>query len=298
MAAITAGSAPAGSGPPPRLHGASARRNALATPRRRWRWRHARDAAWTLPDRHVGPGAAVSVVGAGNGHDLPLARLARRAGRLDLVDIDGRALRRARRRLRLAGGRPATFTADITGGSADAIVANAIVAGAAAARPRTPPPPPDTGRADPLPPGGRAHDVIVLDLVLSQLLYPALADARLPGAAIDRTLLAHGQALTDRVVADPADAAVPGALLVCIEDLLGRWPGHDQPFTIHDMLALAALDPDRALRRAREGRPAYGCDGRVALAAAGVETVDRAWWRWPFAYGTDYLVCATVGRVP
>src|SRR6185503_8574743 len=80
---------------------ANARRNAAAGPNRLWRWRDTRAAAWTLLARHVAAGAAVAVVGAGNGHDLPLHRLGRRAGRLDLIDVDAGALQRTRRRLLL-----------------------------------------------------------------------------------------------------------------------------------------------------------------------------------------------------
>jgi hypothetical protein len=274
-----------------RLRDANARRNTAAGIGRMWRWRHARDAAWALLDRHIAPDATVAVVGAGNGHDLPLVRLGRRAGRLDLVDVDTAALRRAWRRLRLAGAPAEILTADVTAGRADAIIAEALA---------------DRTRPGSLAPRAGSHlmplvrgryDVIVADLVLSQLLYPALCDAGLPACLIDRTLRDHGQALTDRVIADLVTAAVPGGVLICIEDVLGWWVGHEQPFALDELLDDAALHPDNALRRGQQGRLAYGCDGRVALAAAGARTVDRACWRWPFAPGTDYLVCATVARV-
>lgn len=287
----TGTSAPAAGDHRTRLHAANARRNAAAGPERLWRWRHARKAAWGLLDRHVALGTAVGVFGAGNGHDLPLVRLARRAGELDLIDVDAAVLRRTRRWLRLAGVTARTATADITAGRADAIIADAIAG-------RTQP---HHGRdvgGEHVPLAHRVYDVIVVDLVLSQLLYPALADARLPAGVIDRALLGHGQALTDQVIADLAAAGRPGGLLICVEDLLGWWAGHDQPFTLEELLVDATLDPDRPLRRAAKGRLAYGCDGRAALAAAGTHTVDRAWWRWPFATGTDYLVCATVARLP
>ena len=74
----------------PRTLAANARRNANGGVRRMWRWRATRAAAWALLERHVAPGATVAVVGAGNGHDLPLRRLGRRAGRLDLIDLDPR----------------------------------------------------------------------------------------------------------------------------------------------------------------------------------------------------------------
>ena len=76
--------------------------------------------------------------------------------------------------------------------------------------------------------------------------------------------------------------------------MLGWWAGREQPFTIDEVLA--AADPDRALDFVDRGKQARGCNGRAALAAAGTEVLDRAFWRWPFAPGTDYLVCATVAR--
>jgi len=97
-------------------------------------------------------------------------------------------------------------------------------------------------------------------------------------------------------IAVSAIASAPGGLLICLEDLLGWWPDHPQPVALDAILALAAHDPEQALEEALRGRVPYGCDGRVALQAAGAEVIDRALWRWPFSAGTDYLVCATVAR--
>jgi hypothetical protein len=245
---------------------------------RAWRWRPARAAAWALLERHVERGAAVAVVGAGNGHDLPLARLGRRAGRLDLIDLDPAALRGTRRRLRLAGVRAHAIVEDVTGGRGEAIVQHALNK-----RPLAPGP-----RVQRTPVGRAPYDVVVVDAMLSQLLYPALSDAKLGRRATDAVLLAHGQGLTNMVVGRLAATA---ALVVCLEDVLGWWDGHEQPFALEDVLA--APDPLELVAR---GSLPYGCDGRVALAAAGTELVERVFWRWPFSPGTDYLVCATVAR--
>ncbi|MBE2315809.1 hypothetical protein DVA67_007465 [Solirubrobacter sp. CPCC 204708] len=253
---------------------ANARRNANGGLRRLWRWRSARDAAWTLLDRHVARGATVAVVGAGNGHDLPLRRLGRRAGRLDLIDLDAAALRGTQRRLLLTGVRARTITQDVTGGAAEAIV-RAVVGGRSV---RVPPAPQTIGR----PP----YDVVIADQFLSQLLYPALSDSQLSRRFQAAALRAHGQSLTNAVV---RDLLIAGALVVLIEDVLGWWEGHVQPFTLEEVLA--APEPLGLMERGRQPR---GCDGRAALAAAGAQVVDRAVWQWPFRDGTDYLVCATV----
>ena len=68
----------------------------------------------------------MAVVGAGNGHDLPLRRLGRRAGRLDLIDLDARALARTRRRLLLSGVRAEAITQDVTHGRADVILQHVL----------------------------------------------------------------------------------------------------------------------------------------------------------------------------
>src|SRR5690348_8690740 len=90
-------------------------RNARAAPQRRERWQPARDALWRLLDRHVPAGARVGVVGAGNADDLPLSRLLERTARVDLIDVDRRAIARtARHRDGIR-----VVVADVTGGAAD-----------------------------------------------------------------------------------------------------------------------------------------------------------------------------------
>jgi len=257
---------------------ANARRNAAGGLERAWRWRPARAAAWTLLDRHVQPGARVAVIGAGNGHDLPLARLGRRAGRLDLIDLDAGALNATCRRLRRRGVRAHALEADVTAGRAEAIVQHAVNG-----RPL------DSGpRVHGTPIGNAPYDVVIVDAMLSQLLYPALSDAKLGRRATDAVLLSHGQKLTNTIIGRVTRSA---PLVIVLEDLLGWWAGHDQPMTLDEILA--APDP---LALALKGRTPYGCDARLALRAAGAETVDRAFWRWPFAPGTDYLICASVAQ--
>jgi hypothetical protein len=263
---------------------ANARRNSAAGPSRLWRWRDTRSAAWSLLERHVEPGAVVAVVGAGNGHDLPLRRLGRRAARLDLVDLDTHALRRAGRRLRLGGVRADLVTEDVTHGLADTVIRD-VVARRAVRRP--------PAGATAQPSGRPPYDVVIADQFLSQLLYPALSDSQLSRGEVGAALRSHGQRVTNSVIAGLA-AAAPGGLLVCIEDVLRWGVDHHQPFTIDEVLA--QTDPDRALELVERGTPARGCDGRTAHALAGTQVVDRAFWHWPLGPGTDYLVCATVAR--
>lgn len=268
------------------VHAANAANNARSAPVRRRRWRPARAAAWALLERHVPRSARVAVVGAGNGDDLPLRRLARRAREVALVDLDERALRGARRRA-LGGGRIHLHVADVTGGAADAVVAAAVEA-ERGGRPAAPPDP--SGRC--ALPGG-PYDVVVADLVLTQLLYPALRRAGLSGGQVDAALLRDGQRLTDAVVR-ALHAAAPTGTVVVLHDALGWWDGHPQPFDLDELLARAARDPDGALGLARRGSLPYGCDPWLATRRAGAAVRETAWWRWPFAPGADYAVCALV----
>lgn len=266
--------------------GANAANNAKGDAARRRRWKPAREAAWTLLEGLVASDARVAVVGAGNGDDLPLGRLARRAGRLDLIDLDARALDGARRRARLAapGARVATIVDDVTAGAADAVVTGALNGGGAVARAAT---------ATVAPLGAGDYDVVVCDLLLTQLLYPALKRAgTLSGSEIDEVLLRDGQRLTDDVVAR-LHASAPGGAVVILHDLLGWWKGHQQPFTLEQLLA---RDPATALKLARGGSLPYGCDPWLATRRAGARVVRATTWRWPFAPGADYAVFGLVTR--
>jgi hypothetical protein len=258
---------------------ANAANNARGEGARRRRWKPARVAAWALLDAEIAPGARVAVAGAGNGDDLPLGRIARRAGRLDLIDLDAGALARARRRARARGLRDVrVLTEDLTGGAADAVLRGQTV-------------PVPTG-----PVGAGGYDVVVCDLVLTQLLYPALKAAReLSGPEIDAVLLRDGQRLTDGVVAR-LHAAAPGGTVVILHDLLGWWDGHDQPFTLDELLARGAGGADAALKLARRGSLPYGCDPWLATRRAGAHVTRTALWRWPFAPGADYAVFGLVTR--
>lgn len=259
----------------------TARNRAAAAQDRRARWAPARAALWALLDPLLMPGATIGILGAGNGDDLPLRQIAARAGRVDLIDIDPRAARRARWTARTRIARVRVIEQDVTDGRAAAVLA-------AAHGGQIPLPAPSR------PIGDGPYDLVVADLVLSQLLYPALHDAGLGAAAIDAALLEHGQPLTDRVIAGLLQAT-PGGTVVLLHDVLGWWPGHPQPFNLEQLLKLAKRDPARAEAQIASGNQPYGCDPLAALCANGRPRVHHtAMWRWPFSPGTDYLVRATV----
>ncbi len=263
---------------------ANRRRNALATPSRRAAWAPTRDAAWALLDPYARDGARVAVVGAGNGDDLPLARLAARAGALDLVDLDGAAAARALARLPQAlRGRAAVRECDVTAGEAERIVTRTLAGIAGGTLPAALP-----ALAE------EPYDVVVGDLLYSQLLYPALLDAGLSGPAIAAALRRHASALTAAVV-DALQRSSRG-VVVHVHDPLGWWSGHEQPHAPAVILAEADADVEAALALVAEGRGPTGADPRAALAAAGAEIVETRLWPWPFRPGVEYLACATVAR--
>jgi hypothetical protein len=260
---------------------ANAQRNARADPARLERWRPARDALWGLLERYVAAGSRVAVVGAGNGHDVPLVRLAARVGQLDLIDLDARAARRARERVPAElRGRVAVRREDVTAGVADALV-RSVAAGDL----------PEPREAPALPVG--AYDVVIGDVLYSQLLYPALRDARLPRERISLVLARIDRPLVASVVRR-LHLSAPGGAVVHLHDPLGWWAGHPQPVTLAEILAAAARDIDAALALVARGHGPSACDPRAAAAAQGCEPVETALWRWPFQDGVDYLVCATV----
>ena len=255
---------------------ANVRLNARAGNDRARRWRPARDALWQTLSRHLRTGGAVAVVGAGNADDLPLSRLASTADRVDLIDIDPDAPRWARARLPRAQRRRVTVVhSDITNGVADNL---ALGAGGL----------PDGPPAGPI--GHPPYDLVIGDLLYTQLLGPALGDLKMNGEAIAQQLANHGPALTAAVV-ERLHASAP--VVVHVHDPLAWWPGHRQPFTIEQALRRATRDRSPAAVLAGARQP-VGCDPRPALLAQDHRILETAWWRWPFTDGVDYLVCATV----
>lgn len=257
-------------------------RNALGGGERARRWGPARDAAWRLLERYVGCDARVAVVGAGNGDDLPLDRLASRARELDLFDLDPAALRRARRRCPPdVRGRVRLRRCEVTAGAANRI-AHAVRLGQLPRR--TSVPPAGFGEGE--------YDVVIGDLFYSQLLYPALRDAGVPHPRTRQALAEDGPGLTDAVVAQMHASARPGGRIVHLHDIVGWWDGHPQPVSLEEILAQDRLEDAFALI-ARCRQP-VGADPRESALRLGARVLDTALWEWPFGPGAGYLVCTTV----
>jgi hypothetical protein len=265
---------------------ANTQRNARGTAERIERWRSARDSLWSLLERYVPPDARVAVVGAGNGDDLPLRRLAERSRHVDLIDLDARAARRARRRLTAdLRRRVDIIREDVTAGIADELVATAAKGDL-----------PGVREALPTPLGKGGYDVVVGDLLYSQLLYPALRDTTLPRERIGVVLARIDRPLVASVVRRLHASVAPGGVVVHVHDPLGWWDDHVQPVTLDEILAAGATDAEAALTLVAKGHGPSACDPRTIAVDAGIEPIETVFWRWPFQRGVDYLACATVTR--
>lgn len=258
-------------------------RNALgASGDRTERWACAREVAWRLLDRHVPWDARVAVLGAGNGHDLPLGRLAARAGQVDLFDLDLAALRRARRGcLPEVRRRIGIHRCDVTAGAADRI-ARAVRLGRR----------PQLRSGAPRPVGSGEYHVVIGDLLYSQLLYPALLDAGVPANRTRDALALHGPALTHAVVSRMHASAADDGRIIHLHDVVGWWDGHPQPVSVEEILAQERLEDAFALISVC--RQPVGTDPRASALRLGARAIDTALWEWPFASDARYIVCATV----
>jgi hypothetical protein len=293
---------------------ANASRNAEAEFGRRRRWAPARAALWDFVEPWIEDRARVAIVGAGNGDDLPLRRIARRAGSVTLIDLDPLAARRARQRLgRAERAKVDVIGHDVTEGAADAIVLTALTA---ANETKAAPPSVDwagdvergasvtadlphlaagpDGEGRPLP--GAPYDLVLGDLFYSQLLYPALVDLGVDPYRRTETLVRHAPPLTRAVVAR-LHASAPR--VVHVHDPIAWWDGHEQPVTLEEILAaVTGPDPEAALALAIRGVGPHESDPRAALVDLGLSPTATALWRWPFAPGVDYMACATLALGP
>ncbi|MEV4418381.1 hypothetical protein AB0L40_00215 [Patulibacter sp. NPDC049589] len=271
---------------------ANASRNTRRERGRRARWAPARAALAALLQDHLVPGARVAVVGAGNGDDLPLGAIAARASSVTLLDIDPDAALRARGRVRRGlRRRVRTLRHDVTGGAADHVVRGAVAAGGDPVGPPAPGGAP--GSAAPLP--GGPYDLVIGDLLYSQLLYPALLDAGVPADRRRAAIGGHGAALTAAVVAR-LHASAP--VVVHLQDLACWGNGYEQPVDLEDVLEAAETDLPAALALAARTKGPRESDPRRAVEALGIPVLATALWRWPFVEGVDYLVVATVAGEP
>jgi len=260
-------------------------RNARAERDRLARWTATRDQCWAFVGPLIRAGADVAIVGAGKGHTVPLRRIGERAGRLTLIDLDPTSARAARRRIALRQRRRVdVIEHDVTGGLADRIVGHARDG----SRVDVP-----AGVALPLP--GAPYDVVIGDLLYTQLVYPGLLDAGLPQHEIRATLTRTGQPLVDLVVARIHASIAPDGVAVHLHDPISWRDDRPQPVLLASILEAGSTD--RALQLLHAGTLVGSGDVRASvLNDPRVEIAGQARWRWPFSPEIDYLVWAIATR--
>jgi hypothetical protein len=269
------------------VRSANTGRNLLADATRLQRWATARDELWRLIEPLIDTSARVAVIGAGNGHDLPLGRLAAQGAEVTLIDIDRVALRRAGRRLSTPLRRKTHVVEhDVTAGAADQVIRDVV-------RGRVP----EAVVVPEAPLPGAPYDLVIGDLFYSQLLYPAMLDLAVPDRRRRSVCDRYGPVLTRAVVAR-MHASAPSGRVVHLHDPLGWWPGHAQPIALANILETAEQDSGRAMRLIAQGGGPRDTDPRAALAHFNIPVFATALWDWPFDEHTNYLVCATLAGTP
>jgi hypothetical protein len=121
----------------------------------------------------------------------------------------------------------------------------------------------------PLP--GAPYDLVIGDLLYSQLLYPALVDLDVPTARTTAVLARYSPMVTRSVVAR-LHVSAPDGHVVHIHDPIAWWPGHPQPVALSQILAIADLNPEAAVRLAARGTGPRESDPRAALTAFAIPT--------------------------
>jgi hypothetical protein len=262
----------------------NAANNAMHQDLRLERWTQARDALWSVIDPLLAAGARVALVGGGSCDDVPLARIAARAGSITLVDLDPLAASRGVRRLGAGAEAAATVDVhleDVTDGCADAILQ--------AVRDERPLP-----EGLPLPYGpiaGGGFDLVVGDMLYTQLLHAGLVALGIHGPRQLELMRRYDPPLATSLVQRIQGSLARGGHAIHVHDVACWAAGHDQPLTLDAALA----DPDRAWRRLRRHD---ACDPHLVLERLDAAIAGHAWWRWPFEPNKQFLVRASVARAP
>ncbi|MBC7645298.1 MAG: class I SAM-dependent methyltransferase [Thermoleophilia bacterium] len=248
------------------------------------RWAGVRDELWQLIAPYLEADARVLIVGAGNGDDLPLRRIAARTRELVLADIDRAAAERAQQRLARRMRSRVTFQdEDMTAGGAQAIV-TALTGGAAA---------PATLE---LPDGviaGGGFDLVLGDMLYTQLLQPALIKLQLTASDRTKYMRRYDPQLTTSLVQRLQRSTSASGVAIHVHDLACWSATHTQPMPLDEALLNADTNWARLMRH-------DACDPQLTLERLAVRTIDRAWWRWPFEPNKQFLVraCVAPGGLP
>lgn len=244
------------------------------------RWTQVRDSAWDLLQQHLPEGGSVLLVGAGNCDDLPLRRLAAVAGRVDLVDFDPGASARAISRVPDEHvDRVQAIELDVTGGGVDELL-RAL---------RDDEPLPwmlDLPRG---PMGDGPYDLVVGDMLYTQLMHPSLLALGIPLDRHPALMLTYDPQLVTALVQRLQASATPAGTVVHVHDVACWTDTHPQPLTVEQVLDRPEAGWARLERHDQ-------CDPQLVLEQLRTVWSQTAWWHWPFEPAKDFVVRATVTR--
>lgn len=254
--------------------------NAMHQQLRLDRWSGVRDRLWELLEPLIDDGARVALIGAGSCDDVPLRRIVGRAGVVDLVDIDGQAMERARTRVDPAL-RPQVVAVelDVTGGCAEQVLR--------AVRDEAPLPDSLPLPRGPIARGG--YDLVVGDMLYTQLLHAGLIALGIEQERQRSIMRRYDPPVVRALVERIESSLAPGGHAVHVHDVACWSNTHPQPVALPEALA----DPELAWERLRRHD---GCDPHLALQSGAGRILGHAWWEWPFEPNKQFLVRATVTR--
>lgn len=259
---------------------ANAHNNAMHQQLRHERWASVRDALWTLAEPLVDSSSRVALVGAGSCDDVPLLRLLERVASVDLLDFDASATERALARVSDDDrARITVYEEDVTGGSAD-LVLRAI---------RDDEPLPDALPLPYGPLGSGDYDLVVGDMLYTQLLHAGLLALGIVGERQHELMRRYDPHLTNALVQRIQASLAPTGHAIHVHDLACWSTGHAQPLELEEVLA----DPFWSWPQLKRHD---NCDPHLALGRMRVDIVDSAWWEWPFEPKKRFVVRATVAR--
>lgn len=257
---------------------ANARNNAMHQGLRLERWTDVRDHLWRVLDPLLEEGASVALVGAGSCDDVPLRRITARAARVDLVDFDRPSMERGRGRVeRSVRGRIRLVEGDVTDGCADTVLA--------AVRDDAPMP-----NALPLPVGPLGsgdYDVVVGDLLYTQLLHAGLVDLGVVGDRQRDVMARYDLPLATSLVQRIQASLAPDGHAVHLHDVACWTDEHPQPLTLEAVLEA----PDELWTHLRRHDR---CDPHLVLERLRADVLGQHWWPWRFEPAKQFLVRATV----
>lgn len=257
---------------------ANARNNAQWQDLRLTRWAAVRDAVWSRIDPLLHASSRVAIVGAGSCDDIPLVRIAERVEHIDLVDFDSSSTQRAVGRLDdAARARIRVLEEDVTGGCADTVLRAAR--GDSAMPNSLPLPITAIGTGD--------YDLVVGDMLYSQLLHPGLIALELTSGEQRAVMRRYDSPLTTALVRR-LQASVHGlGHTLHIHDVACWSATHPQPVELAEVIE----DPNSTWPQlARHDN----CDPHLALERIGAPVLATDWWEWPFEPKKRFVVRATL----